>query len=130
MYLSPIVNVSQTRKMCSLTAYRSQARNPEGVIMRKTVGWAASWTLYYLSGYVDLARGSYGATWLSPMYLKLLNASDDIQTWGGGGGTWAYIAPGKNGHGAYSRDRYGKRKWTENLHKLNNAVSGYSRGLH
>ena len=56
--------------------------------MRKFAGWAASWTLYYLSGYVDIVRARLGATWLSPTYARLLNASDDAQTWGGGGGTW------------------------------------------
>ncbi len=117
--------------MCSLTACQVvQAQNPEEEIMRKTVGWAASWALYYLSGYVDLVRARYGARWLSPMYLKLLNASDDIQTWGGGGGTWAYFAPRENRRIGRSDSFSGKRKWAGSLHKrLSNAISGHSTGL-
>ena len=48
--------------------------------MRKTIGWAASWALYYLSGYVDLARARFGVWWLSSTYFRLLNASDEAQT--------------------------------------------------
>lgn len=77
--------------------------------MRQTVGWAASWALYYLSGYVDLARARYKAKWLSSLYLKLLNASDDVQTWGGGGGTWAYLTSEQNKRGVYSSTVYDKR---------------------
>jgi hypothetical protein len=80
--------------------------------MRKTVGWAASWAFYYLSGYVDLARVRYKAKWLSSLYLKLMDASDDVQTWGGGGGTWAYLTSGENKHEAYPSAIYGKRnRW-------------------
>ena len=77
--------------------------------MRQTIGWAASWALYYLSGYVDLARARYKAKWLSSLYLKLLDASDDVQTWGGGGGTWVYLTPGENKRGAYPSPIYCKR---------------------
>jgi hypothetical protein len=77
--------------------------------MRQTVGWAASWALYYLSGYVDLARARYKAKWLSSLYLKLLDASDDVQTWGGGGGTWVYLTSGENTRGAYPSAIYRKR---------------------
>ena len=77
--------------------------------MRQTVGWAASWALYYLSGYVDLARVRYKGKWLSSLYLKLLDASDDMQTWGGGGGTWVYLTSGENKRGPYSSAIYGKR---------------------
>lgn len=59
--------------------------------MRKFVGWGASWALYYLSGYVDIVRARLGITWLSPIYARLLNASDDAQTWGGGRGTWTAL---------------------------------------
>jgi hypothetical protein len=39
--------------------------------MRKTIGWAASWALYYMSGYMDLARARYGTRWISlPMTCK------------------------------------------------------------
>jgi hypothetical protein len=77
--------------------------------MRQTVGWAASWALYYLSGYVDLARARYKAKWLSSLYLKLLDASDDVQTWGGGSGTWVYLTFSENKREAYPSPIYGKR---------------------
>ena len=64
--------------------------------MRKVIGWAASWTFYYLSGCVDMARAHLGANWLKPAYFWLLNASDDAQTWGGGRGTWSYGLPVEN----------------------------------
>jgi hypothetical protein len=64
--------------------------------MREFIGWAASWTFYYLSGCVDLARTRFRASWLSRAYIWLLNASDDAQTWGGGRGTWSYGLPVEN----------------------------------
>ena len=74
--------------MCLLMASRPQPQNFTEKIMRKFVGWIASWALYYLSGYVDIVRARLGAKWLSPIYARLLNASNDAQTWGGGRGTW------------------------------------------
>lgn len=64
--------------------------------MRKFIGWAASWTLYYLGGYTDLAGTRFRAKWLKRVYFWLLNASDDAQTWGGGRGTWEHGLPAKN----------------------------------
>lgn len=103
--------------------------------MRRTIGWAASWTLYYLSGYVDLVRARFGAWWLSPAYSRLLNASDDAQTWGGGGGTWVHGTPGENEHWPYLGTAYDKNNRLKNNHK-NKKISrgagrfaGRSRGL-
>ena len=79
--------------------------------MRKFIGWVASWTFYYLSGSVDLIRVRFEARWLTPAYSWLRNASDDMQTWGGGRGTWGYGLPVENeywrdfcvGNNRYSR---------------------------
>lgn len=101
--------------------------------MRKFIGWAASWTLYYLGGYTDLARMRFRAKWLKRTYSWLLNASDDAQTWGGGRGTWQHGLPAKNeywlgfytGDGRYARalahqkkigrSRYGGRRLAGSL---------------
>jgi hypothetical protein len=85
--------------------------------MRKTIGWAASWALYYMSGYMDLARARYEARWISRLYVKLLNASDDIQTWGGGDGTWAPIVSEENRRGPYSQASRSIRKRNGNLYR-------------
>jgi hypothetical protein len=88
-----------------------RSTNSFGEIMRKFIGWAASWTFYYLSGGVDLIRARFEANRLTPVYSWLRNASDDAQTWGGGRGTWGYGLPVENeywrdfcvGNNQYSR---------------------------
>lgn len=101
--------------------------------MRKTIGWAASWALYYLSGYVDLARARFGAWWLSSTYFRLLNASDEAQTWGGGGGTWVHGTPGENAYWPYLDPTYDKNKRLRNNYKKTyraaRKVLGRARGL-
>ena len=112
-------------------------KTPGGIIMRKTIGWAASWALYYMSGYMDLARARYGARWISRLYVKLLNASDDMQTWGGGSGTWAPIVSQENRRGPYSQASRSIRKRNANLYRRlsrlvrvqTNAIAGGSKGL-
>ncbi|MEO6825338.1 MAG: hypothetical protein ABI167_11570 [Nitrosospira sp.] len=105
--------------------------------MRKTIGWAASWALYYVSGYMDLARARYGARWILRLYVKLLNASDDMQTWGGGGGTWAPIVSEEDKREPYSQASHSICKRNENLYRRlgrlvrvqTNAITGRSKGL-
>ncbi|KIO48173.1 hypothetical protein [Nitrosospira sp. NpAV] len=101
--------------------------------MRKTIGWAASWVLYYLSGYVDLARARFGAGWLYPTYSRLLNASDDAQTWGGGGGTWVHGTPGENEHWPYLGMAYGKnnrlKNKPKNISREVGRLAGWPRGM-
>jgi len=45
--------------------------------MHKVIGWVAAWILFYMS--------SFGATWLSPTYSRLLDASDNTRAWCGDG---------------------------------------------
>ena len=118
--MSPIVNIRHARKITPESPANAGIK-PGGEIMRKTIGWAASWVLYYLSGYVDLARARLGAGWLSPTYSRLLNASDDAQTWGGGGGTWVHGTPGENEHWPYLRTTCDKK----NNHKKNRGAGRF-----
>lgn len=53
--------------------------------MHKVIGWAAAWILFYMSGCVGIIMSSFGATWLSPTYSRLLDASDNARAWCGDG---------------------------------------------
>lgn len=49
--------------------------------MHKVTGWAAAWIFFYMSGCVGIIMSSFGAAWLSPIYSRLLDASDNARAW-------------------------------------------------
>jgi len=57
---------------------------------KPALAWITSWTLYGLGGVIskimDIPEG--GISWIVPVYLKLMLASNDVQDWGGGKGPW------------------------------------------
>lgn len=72
---------------------------------------------------MDFMRDRLGVRWLSSTYYRLLSASDDARTWGGGGGTWVHGAPGENEHWPYLNLAYDKHK------RLKSDYKRISRGI-
>ena len=66
-------------------------------------------------------------------YFRLLNASDEAQTWGGGGGTWVHGTPGDNAYWPYLDPTYDKNKRLKNNYKKTyraaGKILGHARGL-
>jgi hypothetical protein len=64
--------------------------------MKKLIGWAVSWMLYWLGEMASKPLGapeSFPQWWFDlfyTLYNRLMGASSDVQDWGGAG-PWHYV---------------------------------------
>ena len=57
-------------------------------MIKKFVGFAGAWTLYYLGDWVHWPMIWFGWSWIYPIYNVLMTCSGEVQHWAGNTGPW------------------------------------------
>jgi hypothetical protein len=60
-------------------------------MMKKFVGYIASWSLYWLGDLISRIMNYFDSGWLYPVYNRVMSASIDIQKWADNTTPWGMI---------------------------------------